>query len=216
MCMCRSCRVHPYVFPHHFRKKLGGKNFGHDPTPLLLILLLILYTEYLLIFPVQLTTSRIGNLTRLIHTLLYVMIIHPYIRVHTVLILYRNVSARWWKIFLRRGCPPGRCRRSPFWICVSSTAIGTASTSSYAAAPAAPPASRSALSPETPPLTTAIAAAKAASGFRRLLPGCRTLVYRRRGQVLLLPGMKEDYLTAEEAREGGDQVGCSAAGRSTS
>ena len=32
----------------------------------------------MLIFPVQLTTSRIGNLTRLIHTLLYkyVMIIH--------------------------------------------------------------------------------------------------------------------------------------------
>ena len=28
------------------------------------------------IFPVQLTTNRIGNLTRLIHTLLYVMAIH--------------------------------------------------------------------------------------------------------------------------------------------
>ena len=28
------------------------------------------------IFPVQLTTSRIGNLTRLIHTLLYMMTIH--------------------------------------------------------------------------------------------------------------------------------------------
>ena len=28
------------------------------------------------ILPVQLTTSRIGNLTRLIHTLLYVMTIH--------------------------------------------------------------------------------------------------------------------------------------------
>ena len=28
---------------------------------------------------VQLTTSRIGNLTRLIHTLLYVMTIHTYI-----------------------------------------------------------------------------------------------------------------------------------------
>ena len=35
------------------------------------------------IFPVQLTTSRIGNLTRLIHTLLYVMTIHTYI--HTTL-----------------------------------------------------------------------------------------------------------------------------------
>ena len=33
-------------------------------------------------FPVQLTTSRIGNLTRLIHTLLYVMTIHTYIHTH--------------------------------------------------------------------------------------------------------------------------------------
>ena len=33
----------------------------------------------LLIFPVQLTTSRIGNLTRLIHNLLYVRTIHTYI-----------------------------------------------------------------------------------------------------------------------------------------
>ena len=32
------------------------------------------------IFPVRLTTSRIGNLTRLIHTLLYVMTIHTYIQ----------------------------------------------------------------------------------------------------------------------------------------
>ena len=32
--------------------------------------------------PVQLTTSRIGNLTWLIHTLLYVMTIHTY-QVHT-------------------------------------------------------------------------------------------------------------------------------------
>ena len=31
-----------------------------------------------IIFPVQLTTSRIGSLTRLIHTLLYVMTIHTY------------------------------------------------------------------------------------------------------------------------------------------
>ena len=29
-----------------------------------------------IIFPLQLTTSRIGNLTRLIHTLLYAMTIH--------------------------------------------------------------------------------------------------------------------------------------------
>ena len=31
-----------------------------------------------IIFPVQLTTSKIGNLTRLIHTLLYGMTIHTY------------------------------------------------------------------------------------------------------------------------------------------
>ena len=31
-----------------------------------------------IIFPAQLTTSRIGNFTRLIHTLLYVMTIHTY------------------------------------------------------------------------------------------------------------------------------------------
>ena len=34
------------------------------------------------IFPGQLTTSRIGNLTRLIHTLLYVMTIHTYIHTY--------------------------------------------------------------------------------------------------------------------------------------
>ena len=32
-----------------------------------------------IIFPVQLTTSRIGNRTQLIHTLIYVMTIHTYI-----------------------------------------------------------------------------------------------------------------------------------------
>ena len=31
-------------------------------------------------FPVQLTTSRIGNPTRLIHTLLYMMTMHTYIQ----------------------------------------------------------------------------------------------------------------------------------------
>ena len=36
-----------------------------------------------IIFPVQLTTSRIGNLTRLIHTLLYVMTIHTYIHTYS-------------------------------------------------------------------------------------------------------------------------------------
>ena len=34
-------------------------------------------------FPAKLTTSRIGNLTRLIHTLLYVMTIHTYIAIDT-------------------------------------------------------------------------------------------------------------------------------------
>ena len=37
-----------------------------------------------IIFPVQLTTNRIGNLTRLIHTLLYVMTIHTYIHTYTL------------------------------------------------------------------------------------------------------------------------------------
>ena len=44
------------------------------------------------IFPVQLTTSRIGNLTRLIHTLLYVMTIHTYI--HTYFSVFKkNLNA---------------------------------------------------------------------------------------------------------------------------
>ena len=40
------------------------------------------------IFPVQLTTSRIGNLTRLFHTLLYVKTIHTYIFVQYCCIQY--------------------------------------------------------------------------------------------------------------------------------
>ena len=49
-----------------------------------------------IIFPVQLTTSRIGNLTRLIHTLLYVMTIHTYIHAYccTGYILCCSASAR--------------------------------------------------------------------------------------------------------------------------
>ena len=43
-----------------------------------------------IIFPVQLTTSRIGNLTRLIHTLLYVMTIHTYI--HTYILCTHNYT----------------------------------------------------------------------------------------------------------------------------
>ena len=39
----------------------------------------------ILIFPLQLTTSRIGNLTWLIHTLLYVMaLIHIYIYTYNI------------------------------------------------------------------------------------------------------------------------------------
>ena len=38
----------------------------------------------MLIFPVQLNTSRIGHLTRSIHTLLYVTTIHTYMQhIHT-------------------------------------------------------------------------------------------------------------------------------------
>ena len=53
------------------------------------------------IFSVQLTTSRIGNLTRWIHTLLYVMTIHTYIhnlttRVHqSELFLARHQPEGW-------------------------------------------------------------------------------------------------------------------------
>ena len=43
------------------------------------------------IFPVQLTTIRIGNLTRLIYTLLYVMTVHTYIHTYTH-ILYCTVD----------------------------------------------------------------------------------------------------------------------------
>ena len=51
------------------------------------------------IFPVQLTTSRIGNLTRLIHTLLYVMTIHTYIhiqppRYHRTAIIFLDISRK--------------------------------------------------------------------------------------------------------------------------
>ena len=45
-----------------------------------------------IIFPVQLTTSRIGNRTRLIHTLLYVMTIHTYIRTYLLLYLYQKLD----------------------------------------------------------------------------------------------------------------------------
>ena len=41
-------------------------------------------TGAMFIFPVQLTTSRIGNFTRLIQTLLYVMTIHTYIHTRRI------------------------------------------------------------------------------------------------------------------------------------
>ena len=50
-------------------------------------------------FPVQLTTSRIGNLTRLIHTLLYVMTIHTYIHTYILLTL----------CYYHRGTNPIKC-----------------------------------------------------------------------------------------------------------
>ena len=44
------------------------------------------------IFPVQLTTSRIGNLTRLIHALLYVMAIHNICDDHTYIHSLANIK----------------------------------------------------------------------------------------------------------------------------
>ena len=49
------------------------------------------------IFPVQQTTSRIGNLTRLIHTLLYVMTIHTYI--HTYILCFPPIRYRLFMLF---------------------------------------------------------------------------------------------------------------------
>ena len=43
-----------------------------------------------IIFPVQLTTSRIGNLARLTRTLLYVMTIHTYI--HILILLLDTIN----------------------------------------------------------------------------------------------------------------------------
>ena len=45
-----------------------------------------------IIFPVQLTTSRIGNLTRLIHSLLHVMTIHTYIHTPTRAKKNKNIT----------------------------------------------------------------------------------------------------------------------------
>ena len=62
-----------------------------------------------IIFPVQLTTSRIGNLTRLIHTLLYVLTIHTYIHTqeegHTGFLIHLPSAVRA-SIFLARRIQP--------------------------------------------------------------------------------------------------------------
>ena len=57
------------------------------------------------IFPVQLTTSRIGNLTRLIHTLLYVMTIHTYI--HTYIHGSRLKNFDWFGLVRSKLLTPG-------------------------------------------------------------------------------------------------------------
>ena len=49
------------------------------------------------ILPVQLTTSRIGSLTRLTHTLLYVMTIHTYI--HVTFLVFSTISPYGYKRF---------------------------------------------------------------------------------------------------------------------
>ena len=70
----------------------------------------------IIIFSVQLTTSRMGNLTPLIHTLLYVMTTHTYFEHSTCrLCLLEMVSVR--------RC---RCRRLPFLhLCFYSCARNT-------------------------------------------------------------------------------------------
>ena len=47
-----------------------------------------------IIFPVQLTTSRIGNLTRLIDTLLYVMTIYTYIHTYIYSTMYMSLNVQ--------------------------------------------------------------------------------------------------------------------------
>ena len=58
-----------------------------------------------IIFPVQLTTSRIGNLTRLIHTLLHVMTIHTQEEGHTGFLIHLLSVVRA-LIFLARRIQP--------------------------------------------------------------------------------------------------------------
>ena len=95
-----------------------------------------------IIFPVQLTTSRIGNLTRLIHTLLYVMTIHRdgsmrrrrLLRGANARLLKRDISSKSRECLDERGCgcqdhtqplPPSRakCFESTDWTSRASPAI---------------------------------------------------------------------------------------------
>ena len=79
-------------------------------------------------FLVQLTTSRIGNLTRLIHTLLYVMTIHTYLGSgppHGTTVSLGHRVLRLWVLVTRWGRPaPLSCLPSPlFYHFVGSQAL---------------------------------------------------------------------------------------------
>ena len=64
----------------------------------------------ILIFPDQLTTSRVGNLTRLLHTLLYVVTIHTIQTVDPMLLPSGNPSKCHEEILhLQPMIPPKRC-----------------------------------------------------------------------------------------------------------
>ena len=58
----------------------------------------------IIIFPVQLTTGRIGNLARLIHTLLFVMSMHAY--VHTYIHTYIHTCCSILPQFPQKGWMP--------------------------------------------------------------------------------------------------------------
>ena len=91
-----------------------------------------------IIFSVQLTTSRIGNLTGLIHTLLYVMTIHTYI--HT----YSSIGARQHSIPARGKCAQyarelsfARCHDDAGAIILQGSAAGNTSRTGRSNSPAA-------------------------------------------------------------------------------
>ena len=77
------------------------------------------------IFPVQLTTTSTGNLTRLIHTLLYVMTIHTYIRTYIVWMNLATKTVYNVEIVTRiKGCRASRER-------ISQVDIGTRGMNLY-------------------------------------------------------------------------------------